>query len=196
MPIQPRTLNCQQFHHSDLSRPTRRQPGRAEVRCGHHPAGRQRMDANRRRLLSAVGLLLLTACAAPASPPAAPSAPAASAPAPADAPVPAGAPPAPVHIVVNWTAPSGSMGAIWLAHDTGIFREEGLDAEVVNVQNSSRVIPAMLAGEIALSPPDPATTVQANQGGADFVLLVAMRNRLGYSMTSQPSITQPRDLRG
>jgi NitT/TauT family transport system substrate-binding protein len=99
-------------------------------------------------------------------------------------------------VVVNWTAPSGSMGAIWLAHETGIFREEGLDAEVVNLQNSSRVIPAMLAGEIDLSPLDPATTVQANLGGADFVLFLAMRNRLGYSVMSQPSIQQPQDLRG
>jgi ABC-type nitrate/sulfonate/bicarbonate transport system substrate-binding protein len=88
------------------------------------------------------------------------------------------------------------MGAIWMAHETGVFREEGLDAEVVNVQNSSRVIPAMLAGEIEVSPLDPATTVQANLGGADFVLYLAMRNRLGYSVTSQPSITRPEDLRG
>jgi NitT/TauT family transport system substrate-binding protein len=88
------------------------------------------------------------------------------------------------------------MAPIWVAQEMGIFREEGLDLELMNVQNSSRVIPSMLAGEIQLSPLDPATTVQANLGGADFVFLVAMRNRLAYSVLSQPSIQQPQDLRG
>jgi NitT/TauT family transport system substrate-binding protein len=144
-----------------------------------------------RPLLRGLGLVLIAACAVPASPP-----PAASPPAAGSAPTATAVPLAPLRLVVNWTAPSGTMAAIWVAHETGIYREEGLDVEVVNLQNSSRVIPSMLAGEIQISPLDPATTVLANLGGADFVLLVAMRNRLGYAVMSQPSIQQPQDLRG
>jgi ABC-type nitrate/sulfonate/bicarbonate transport system substrate-binding protein len=116
--------------------------------------------------------------------------PAASAPAATAVPV------APLRLVVNWTAPSGTMAAIWVAAEAGIYREEGLDVEVTNLQSGSRVIPSMLAGEIHVSPLDPATTVQAILGGADFVLFVGMRNRLAYSIMSQPSIRQAQDLRG
>src|SRR5204863_4135365 len=144
-----------------------------------------------RQLLGAGGAVLIAACGAPAPAPSAPGPPAAASTAAATA-----VPTAPLRLVANWTAPSSSMAPIWVAQETGIFRDEGLDLELFNVQNSSRVIPSMLAGEIQISPLDPATTVQANLGGADFVLLVAMRNRLGYAVMSQPSIQQPQDLRG
>jgi NitT/TauT family transport system substrate-binding protein len=88
------------------------------------------------------------------------------------------------------------MMPLWVAHDFGVFREQGLDVELLNVPGTSQVIQTMVAGEIHLSPLDPAATVQANLGGADVVLVMAMHNRLPFSIVSQPTIREPEGLRG
>src|SRR5436309_630522 len=54
-----------------------------------------------RQLLGAVGAVLIAACGAPAAPPSAPGPPAAASTAAATA-----VPPAPLRLVVNWTAPA------------------------------------------------------------------------------------------
>jgi ABC-type nitrate/sulfonate/bicarbonate transport system substrate-binding protein len=131
---------------------------------------------------------------APATPPAAP---AAQAPAPADATASQPAtPPPPLKLVANWTQLSGSMSPIWVTYEAGLFREQGLDVELLNIPNTSRVLQTMAAGEINLSPLDPATTIRAGLGGLDVPLLFAQTNRLVFGVYGQPSITDPQQLRG
>jgi NitT/TauT family transport system substrate-binding protein len=118
---------------------------------------------------------------------AAAGAPAAAQPAPAAA---------PLRLVANWTAPTNAMTPLWVAQDNGIFREQGLDVELLNVPGTSQVIQTMVAGELQLSPLDPAATVQANLGGADILLLQSVHNRLPFSIVTQPTIRDPQGLRG
>jgi NitT/TauT family transport system substrate-binding protein len=108
----------------------------------------------------------------------------------------AAAPPAPLRLVLNWTAPAGSQASLWVAYDAGLYREQGLDVELVNVPGTARAIQSMAAGEIHLSPLDPATAVQASLGGADIVLLLGNLNRFPFTVVSQPSIQEPQALRG
>jgi NitT/TauT family transport system substrate-binding protein len=152
-----------------------------------------------RRSWSALSLalaLLVVACAAPAAPakpaPAAPPA----APAAGASVAPTAVPAAPLRLTVNYSAINGAQAATWTAYEAGYFREQGLDVELTAVNNTSRVLQAMLAGEIDLSSLDPAAAVQASLEGADFVLLFAAANRLIFSVLSQPSIQRPDELRG
>jgi NitT/TauT family transport system substrate-binding protein len=101
-----------------------------------------------------------------------------------------------LRLILNWTAPVGNQAPLWVAYDTGIFREQGLDVELTNIPATSRVIQTMVAGEVHLSPLDPATSVQASLGGADMLLLIGMSNRLPFSILTQPSIREPQALRG
>jgi NitT/TauT family transport system substrate-binding protein len=119
--------------------------------------------------------------------PAAPSAPAAVAPT---------APPQPVHLVVNWTAVSGSQSGLWMTYEAGLFQEQALDVELVNIASTSRAIQAMVAGEVQMGSLDPAATVEASLNGADLRMLFAGVNRLVFSIMTQPTIRQPEDLRG
>jgi NitT/TauT family transport system substrate-binding protein len=102
----------------------------------------------------------------------------------------------PLHVVANWTAPTHAMTPFWVAQDTGVFREQGLDVELLNVPGTSQVLQTMIAGEMNLSPLDPASTVQADLAGADIVLLLSMHNRLPFSIVTQPTIRDPEGLRG
>jgi ABC-type nitrate/sulfonate/bicarbonate transport system substrate-binding protein len=131
------------------------------------------------------------AAAPPASAPAG-APPAASSPAAAAATTP----PQPVRLTVNWTAVSGSQSGLWMTYEAGLFQEQALDVELVNIASTSRAIQAMVAGEVQMGSLDPAATVEASLNGADLSLLLASVNRLVFSIMTQPTIRQPEELRG
>jgi ABC-type nitrate/sulfonate/bicarbonate transport system substrate-binding protein len=109
------------------------------------------------------------------------------------APAPAAAP---LRLIANWNSPTPALTPIWVAQESGVFREQGLDVELLSIPATSQVIQTMVAGELHLSPLDPAATVQADLSGADIALLLAMHNRLPFAIWSQPTIREPEGLRG
>lgn len=101
-----------------------------------------------------------------------------------------------VKVRINWTAVSGAMSGVWVAHEEGIFKKNGLDVELVHIPSTSRAIQTMLAGEIAFSPLDVLNSVEANLRGADVVLLAGVTNRLIFSLMARPEIKRASDLKG
>ena len=85
---------------------------------------------------------------------------------------------------------------MWLVHEGGFLRELGVEAELINVAATSRIIAAMIAGEVHLSSMDPGASILASVEGVDMVLLAAGGNRPSLSVMSQPSIDEPAKLRG
>src|SRR5436853_486094 len=73
----------------------------------------------------------------------------------------------PGHLVVAGTAVSGSQSGLWMTHDAGLFQEQALDVELINIASTSRVIQAMMAGEVQMGSLDPAATVEASLNGAE-----------------------------
>ncbi|HWP28157.1 MAG TPA: ABC transporter substrate-binding protein [Chloroflexota bacterium] len=142
-------------------------------------------------LLRASMLLLLAACAGGGVPSAAPARPPGAAVSPAGEAVPP-----PLRLVVSWSQPGGGQSGIWMAYEAGLFHEQGLDVELTHIPNTSRVIQAMVAGEVQLAPLDVAATLQASLGGAELALYFGALNRLVYSVMAQPEITEPQLLRG
>ena len=139
-----------------------------------------------------VALLVLTACAGGSAPGGGGSIGAAASAAAQGGPSVS----TPPRMVVNNSARNGAQAPIWLAYESGLFREQGLEVELTNINSSSRVLQAMVAGEVHLSTLDPATAVQASLEGGDVVLLFAAANRLIFSVLTQPSLQQPQALRG
>src|SRR2546425_10243631 len=99
-------------------------------------------------------------------------------------------------IRINWTAISGSQSGLWVAHEAGIFKRNGLDVELVHIASSSRAIQAMLAGQLAFSSVDVLNAVEADRKGADVVLLAGMSNRLIFSLMARSGINTVADLKG
>jgi ABC-type nitrate/sulfonate/bicarbonate transport system substrate-binding protein len=96
-------------------------------------------------------------------------------------------------IIANPTA-NTNLIPIRLAIAQGYFREEGLDAQMVQV-GSSTFAPAMLSGEIDYSTLFGATVRLAASGAPVKVVLVFSNKPLFY-LLAQPSITRVQDLRG
>jgi NitT/TauT family transport system substrate-binding protein len=85
---------------------------------------------------------------------------------------------------------------VWVAYDEGLFREQGLDVELVNVPGTAQVIQAMIAGEIHVSHLDPTSAIRATLEGADLALVLGVNNRFANQILSQPAIPDAAALRG
>jgi ABC-type nitrate/sulfonate/bicarbonate transport system substrate-binding protein len=97
---------------------------------------------------------------------------------------------------LNWTAIAGNQSGLWMAHEEGFFKRNGLDVELLHIPSTSRAIQTMLAGEIAISFVDGRTAVQSNLRGADIIMLAAVVNRHVFSFMARPEIKRLSDLKG
>lgn len=97
---------------------------------------------------------------------------------------------------INWTAVTGAQSGVFIAQQEGLFKKNGLDAELIHIPSSSRGIQAILAGEIAFSFMDGQNSVQANLKGANLALVVGATNRQVFSLMARPEIKKTSDLKG
>lgn len=142
--------------------------------------------------LLAVLLALLSACGAPASAPApAASNPGAAAPA-ANAP----APPPLVRVPIGYSVLSGDPLPIWIAKEAGLFARYGIDAELTYLGGSTRVVEAILAGELRLGQIGGSSGLNAALAGADIVMIGSVASVFVQSLFARPEIASVADLRG
>ena len=97
---------------------------------------------------------------------------------------------------INWTAVTGAQSGIFMAHQEGLFKKNGLDVELIHIPSSSRGIQAILAGEIAFSFMDGSNATQATLKGANIVLVAAGTNRQVFSLMAKSDIKKIVDLKG
>jgi len=90
----------------------------------------------------------------------------------------------------------GSMGILWVTKDAGLFEKYGLDVSLIYISGSSKIVQAMLAKEIPISEIAIPAVIQANQAGADFVMLAGANHKPGQKLMVKPAIKRPEDLKG
>ena len=84
----------------------------------------------------------------------------------------------------------------WIAQDRGLFRDEGLDGEVLFVRGSPTVIKSLLAGEIQAGYSGIPAMAPAIAGGAGLVAVALPSNRLDNLLVSREPVKDPKSLRG
>lgn len=82
----------------------------------------------------------------------------------------------------------------YIARERGLFRDEGLDAELILVR-SSLSVQALLGGSIDLATAT-GTAVNAVVSGADVRVVMAMSDRPAFDLVAHPSIAAIQQLRG
>lgn len=97
---------------------------------------------------------------------------------------------------INWTAVTGAQSGMFMAQQEKLFKEYGLDVELIHIPSSSRGIQAILAGEIAFSFMDGSNFAQANLKGASLVLIAGATNRQVFSLMAKPEVKRIADLKG
>ncbi len=91
---------------------------------------------------------------------------------------------------------SGTQAAPFIAKQAKLFEKNGLDVEIIRIGGSSRVVQAMLAGEIRMAHVGASTVVEANLSGADLVIIASTVNVPTFHMMVGPAIKSPKDLLG
>lgn len=97
---------------------------------------------------------------------------------------------------VNWSAIAAGQSGIWIAHDEGLFKKNGLDVELLHIPSSSLIIQTILAGEVAISYVDGRNAIQSNLTGSDVVLIAGVTNRFPFTFMARPEFKRVSDLRG
>ncbi|MBX5492591.1 MAG: ABC transporter substrate-binding protein [Chloroflexi bacterium] len=133
---------------------------------------------------------------APSRAPAEAATPPASAAAPSSSAGASTAPQTPDKIRVAYNAITADQTPIWLAQDAGIYQKHGLDVELVSMQSSAQITPALMSGELGIAYSAGAGTVAATLQGADLVMLSSFQPWLRFWLYTKPEITSVAQLRG
>lgn len=77
---------------------------------------------------------------------------------------------------VAFVSPTPVFAPAWIAKETGIFAKHGLDAEVILVTGSPRLVQSLIAGDVDYAMPGLTALMRARMQGADTVTLAAATN--------------------
>ncbi|HEX9143398.1 MAG TPA: ABC transporter substrate-binding protein [Candidatus Binatia bacterium] len=91
---------------------------------------------------------------------------------------------------------SGTQAAPFIAKRAKVFEKYGLDVEIIRIGGSSRVVQAMVAGEIKMAHVGASTVVEAALSGADLVIIASTVNVPTFRMMAAPYVKKPADLKG
>lgn len=79
-------------------------------------------------------------------------------------------------IRVAFVSPSPSHSAAWIGKEAGLFRKYGLDAEIVLLTGSPRLVQALIAGDVDFAFVGISAVMRARMRGADAVILGTSTN--------------------
>lgn len=109
-----------------------------------------------------------------------------------------GAAPAAEKIRVAFVSPSPTQSPPWIAKETGIFAKYGLDAEVILLTGSPRLVQSLIAGDVDYAIVGATATMRARMRGADVVILATATNVTNQKLlvSRKSGIRRLEDLKG
>lgn len=97
---------------------------------------------------------------------------------------------------IAYSAISGAMLTPWVGLEAGIFKKNGLRAELVYIAGGSTAAAALLGGDVELIVASGDGVVRSRLQGIDLVSFADMTSTLVFSLMSRPEIVRPQDLKG
>src|SRR5688572_23065646 len=75
---------------------------------------------------------------------------------------------------------------IWLAKETGIFKRNGLDAQLISFTGGPTAIAALISGDVPITQVSAPGVIRSNLSGADVVLVAGVTPTLDFWLVSRP----------
>lgn len=98
--------------------------------------------------------------------------------------------------VVGYSSVTSVFLPFWIGKETGLYKKEGLDVQLVYIPSSTTMAQSMLAREVAISTANSSSVVSSGLHGGDRVLIGAVINTMAFYIITRPEITSVQDLRG
>jgi NitT/TauT family transport system substrate-binding protein len=103
----------------------------------------------------------------------------------------------PNHLTISYPSISGAQAVLWVAKETGVFKKNGLDVDLVYIAGGPRSMAALLSGQLQIIGTGGNSLVAANLSGAkDAVLIATTYNTLVFSLMTSANLKEPKDLKG
>lgn len=101
-------------------------------------------------------------------------------------------------IRVGVVSPAPGLSAPWIAKETGIFAKHGLEADVILLTGSPRLVQSLIAGDVQYALVGAAAAMRARMRGAEVVILAAATNVSSQKLLVNPKsgIRKLEDLKG
>src|SRR5882672_12599890 len=91
---------------------------------------------------------------------------------------------------------TGESAPLWIARESGILKEYGIDAKLVYMEGGRLSIQSLLSGTTQFMTGDAVSALSAIAGGADILLLASAKNVLPYVFAVAKDVRRPADLKG
>lgn len=91
---------------------------------------------------------------------------------------------------------STSQVNVWVPLDTGFFKKQGLDVELVYISGAPVGAAALMSGEVAISQGGVGGSITSNMRGSGTYIILGGADRFPYQLIAHPSIKQLSDLKG
>ncbi len=98
-------------------------------------------------------------------------------------------------IKIAYASIGGQHAPIWVTHEAGFFRREGLATELIFMRGGTPVVQALLAGEVQFGYTGTAP-ISARLRGADTIIIAVTVNTLPYWFFTRPDIDSATKLKG
>ncbi|HET9296062.1 MAG TPA: ABC transporter substrate-binding protein, partial [Candidatus Binatia bacterium] len=99
-------------------------------------------------------------------------------------------------LTIAYSSVSGNMAPLWITHERGFFRKNGLDVQIVFIESGSTAVQSLSNKDVAFAQMAGAGVLQSRLRGSDVVMIAGFLNTLDYQLMVEKSITRPEQLKG
>jgi NitT/TauT family transport system substrate-binding protein len=97
---------------------------------------------------------------------------------------------------IGYTAITGIKAGLWVAEEGGIFEKYNIQPHLILINSGSKMVQAMLGGDLPLAGAAGNAAVDATLAGADIVMIGALAKVPAFYIMALPEIKSIEDLRG
>jgi len=99
-------------------------------------------------------------------------------------------------LVIGYTAITGIKAGLWVAEEGGIFDKYNIQSHLVLITSASKMVQAMLGGDVPFAAAGGNAAVEANLAGGDIIMVGALAKVPAFYIMALPEIKTIEDLRG
>jgi NitT/TauT family transport system substrate-binding protein len=97
---------------------------------------------------------------------------------------------------VLYSAIGGSQASVWIPYESGMFRKNGLDVELLYVGGGGRAAQVVQSGEVPIGVFTGGAVINSHLAGGDLVVIGSSMNVMTFSVMARPEIRRMEELKG
>ena len=99
-------------------------------------------------------------------------------------------------VTIAYSSLSGNMAPLWITHERGFFRKNGLDVQLVFIESGTTTVQSLISKDVYFAQMAGAAVIQSRLRGADVVMIAGVINTLNFKLYVDKNIKQPDHLKG